>query len=785
MKNSVRVLFQAVVIIVIVGIIGFLWIGPLSKAQIRDKKINEKDSILLEKNGRLEPPISDGIYTIEASELGIVSDSDVKNISPARSLEVAADLGIESEPNGTSATANPLSGNGRIKGNIQPNGDVDLFSFSATAGDKVYSAVMTSFSSNASSDSQLRLIGTDGVTEIEFDDDDGTFGGFSSTIAGATLPSSGIYFLRVNHTSPTNQLRPYELYFQLQSGTPTAEIEPNDSPATANPLPMSGWVSGARNPADATEVDWYSMNLNTGDTVYFSLDLDPERDNVQWNGGLGIALFGDAGNQILVADDSSVGSSTNPLSEATFMTVKTAGTYYAFVDSFTASTGGPTATYTLSVSVVPAVNRGVNCTTYTSTDVPKVIPAAGGLVSSTITVPGNPRIADVDLIVNLDHLTMRDVDAHLRSPAGNDNGIFTDIGASATGGQTMMDTIFNDEAGIPPIFSVLKGAILKPELTYRLDWFDGEDAGGVWSLDLRDDTNNPEGGNLTGWALRICEQPSSPTGIQTIYSENFESNNGGFTHSGVTDEWEYGLPNVVADPGVNPVASFQDCASGINCWKTDLDNTYDINSNQNLESPPIFIPPGSTGVNLSWAMRYQMENATFDHAWVEVLESGNPANIRRVWEWTGPTMTDAVGTPVENIGASAGWGTYSADISSFAGTSVIVRFHLDSDTSVNFGGLAIDDLRITRLVTAAPSLVVVKAQDQNGRGVGNVRVILTEQNGTPHYAITNSFGFAPFEGILSQQNVTISGTSKRYTFSDVMIPITGDTFVMWNGTPNF
>ncbi len=187
----------------------------------------------------------------------------------------------------------------------------------------------------------------DGTTLIEFDDDDGAIGGLSSTIASATLASAGTYFLEVRHFSATNQLRPYDLHFRLQSGAPTPEVESNDTPATANPLPANGWVSGARNPAAATEQDWFSFTAAAGDTVFLSLDLDPERDNVQWNGRLGIALFGDANNQILVVDDASAGSVANPLSEAMFLTVKTAGTYFAFVDSATAATGGPTATYTL------------------------------------------------------------------------------------------------------------------------------------------------------------------------------------------------------------------------------------------------------------------------------------------------------------------------------------------------------------------------------------------------------------------------------------------------------
>ena len=102
-------------------------------------------------------------------------------------------------------------------------------------------------------------------------------------------------------------------------------------------------MSGARNPAAATEQDWFSLTLNAGDTVYLGLDLDPERDGVTWNGRLGFGLFGDGANQILVVDDAGAAETPNPTipSEAMFFTVKTAGTYFAFVDSATAATGGP------------------------------------------------------------------------------------------------------------------------------------------------------------------------------------------------------------------------------------------------------------------------------------------------------------------------------------------------------------------------------------------------------------------------------------------------------------
>jgi hypothetical protein len=136
-----------------------------------------------------------------------------------------------------------------------------------------------------------------------------------------------------------------------------------------------------------------------------------------------------------------------------------------------------------------------------------------------------------------------------------------------------------------------------------------------------------------------------------------------------------------------------------------------------------------------------------------------------------------------NIPASAGWGRYGADISEFAGKIIQVSFHLESDNSVNFGGFAVDDVSVRALAPAAPSIVTGKVETAAGRGIPNVQVTLTEQNGTKHIAISNSFGYFRFFAILSQQNVTLNAVSKRYSFTNVPIALYGDTFVSWTGTP--
>ncbi|MCX7562549.1 choice-of-anchor D domain-containing protein [Xanthomonadaceae bacterium XH05] len=641
--------------------------------------------------------------------------------------------GGEVEPNGTSATATPLDGRqGVIRADVWPAADVDVYAIQANAGDRIYAATMTSFTSSGNVDTQLRVLASDGTTVIELDEDDGSMAAQSSSIAGATLPATGTYYLQVNAFSTTTTIRPYELHYRLQSGTPTPEVEPNDTPATANPLPANGWVSGTRSPAAATEQDWYSLSLNAGDSVFLSLDADPERDNVQWDGRLGFALFGDASNQILVVNDLSTGSAANPLSEALFITVKEAGTYFAFVDSASAAVGGPTATYHLSVTVHPAADEGVNCTTYTSTNVPVTLGPGAGLASSSITVPGNPRIADIDVSIQLNHALMQDLDVSLRSPSGNDVGLFTDIGANATGGQSQMDTVFDDEAAIPPTFTVLRGLSLKPELNYRLSWFDGENAGGTWTLDLRDDATNASGGTLTGWSMRICEPPPPPTCAAgftpvTVYSTDFESGAAGFTSSGTANEWELGLPATIPTSAVPPVAAFNSCASGTNCWKTDLDGTYDANSSQDLLSPNINLAGLQPPVLVRWSHRYQMENASFDRYHVDFRQVGGASPVR-LFEWRDGSMSNPAGNPAVNIPAASGWGQKVVRADALAGLNTELVFHVDSDGSVNYAGVAIDDVSVTACRAMSADLAITKT---NG-------VTTSTPGGSTTYTITSS-----------------------------------------------
>lgn len=688
------------------------------------------------------------------------------NIAPEA---VGTDQGTESEPNNTAATADILTGtDGKIKASLYSGTslpvatDPDWFAFTTTAANsRIYAAIMNIASGNQ--DSVLEVIASDGTTVLELDDQDGSLGPNSSSIAGTLLATPGTYYLRVTNFSTTQAITPYDLYFAVRSGATTVETEPNNS-GTPQALPASQYVNGAIDPVGDT--DTFTFTANAGDTVFLSQDLDPERNTTTFNGRIGIGLFGTPPNFLVTSD---AGTFDTIDSEAMIMTVKTTGTYTIYVDSQTAGQGGPTATYAFSVTTIPA-NAPGTCTTYTNSTPTALADLA--LTSSSITIPDSKIIRSLKVTTDITHTNYPDLDVHLRSPSNNDNGLFSDVGiATQTGAQ---NTRFDEETGAVPLaFTVNNGVIWRPEPAYRLNWFNGENSLGTWTLDLRDDlaTNT---GTLNSWSLEVCEEPATPAGT-LIYSENFETGNGGYTSSGTANEWEYGTPTTPAQTATAPfTAPFIGCASGTSCWKTDLDNTYNISSSQNLTSSVLNLTQFQGPIKLYWQQRYQMESAAFDHIWVNVTEVGNPANTRMVWHADNQNMSEAVGSgaSLANIPMSAGWGRYNADISDFAGKVIQITFHLDSDGSNNYGGWAIDDVQLYTLSpTAANVGVSGRVIDAKGNAISRAIVTLTGSDGIMRSVKTNTFGYYRFETVEVGDTYILNAERKGYLFSPRVLSV--------------
>jgi uncharacterized repeat protein (TIGR01451 family) len=619
----------------------------------------------------------------------------------------------EVEPNDTPATAQSLPGTPvRVRGSlyrapfVAGNTDVDVFSFTAGAGDRVYAATMTALS-GGSTDTLLDIIDVDGTTVLETDDEDGAIGGSASNIAGTVLATGGTYFVRVRPFSVAfnGTIRPYDLYVRVLSGSPTPEIEPNDNGGTPNPLPPNGWVSGVIGTAGDT--DTFSLAASAGDTIVAILDVDPERDAPEWNARLGIGLFN---NFFLVVNGSSVGGTfddANP-SEAFFMTVKTSGTYVIYVDEPTTG-GAANFTYHLSVSVIPG--RARTCTSYAGTTGPIT---DFGTTDFTVAVPDLRTIDYLKVSLAATQTATADLDVSLISPDGNEVFLFDDP-PNTVSPAPQINLILEDEAAIAiGQFFIDSGMHYAPELAGRLEYFKGMQAQGAWTLRVRDDTAGNTG-TVNSWSLEVCEPAPRPACLvpgpleTTVFSSDFESGDGGFTHSGTADEWERGLPTFA------PITSAH---SGTNAWKTDLDNTYDLNANNNLVSPTLDLTTTTGRITLNWWQKFQMESASFDTYWVEVRQVGVPANSRRLFSWTGATMTRAVGNPLVTIQQSAGWGLVQADISDFAGMNAEVVFHVESDNTLVFAGVAIDDVVVTSCAVVA------------GASVSNVGITKTDNQGT-------------------------------------------------------
>jgi hypothetical protein len=284
----------------------------------------------------------------------------------------------ETEPNNTSGTANTLdltsTSCATISGAINPGGDIDFFTFTATAGSRVWIETDTGGAQNAganSRDTVIDLLAADGTTVIENDDDDGTGNGgdgtvetgLASMIGGRTLTLGGTYFIRVRAFSATGIINPYRMFVVLTNNAPVAETEPNNTPGTANPIVTGSTATGLFSGSIGVggDVDYYSVVATAGNIVYFNVDADPERD------GTGTDLvveFRDPADTLLLSVDSSItGSAANPAAEGANFTIATSGTYLIKVRHFSLTGTG---TYHIMVSACSSdAAGGGGCTSIT------------------------------------------------------------------------------------------------------------------------------------------------------------------------------------------------------------------------------------------------------------------------------------------------------------------------------------------------------------------------------------------------------------------------------------
>ncbi|MBN2390363.1 MAG: carboxypeptidase regulatory-like domain-containing protein, partial [Anaerolineae bacterium] len=169
--------------------------------------------------------------------------------------------------------------------------------------------------------------------------------------------------------------------------------------------------------------------------------------------------------------------------------------------------------------------------------------------------------------------------------------------------------------------------------------------------------------------MEACSAPGYE--IPYIHLDDFESDDGGYTVSGVpADHWQWGSP--VTWPG--------SCAAGVHCWGTNLTGNYANNAAAVLTSPVIDLSTASAPLAANWRQAWHLESATWDHGYAEISINGGPWQV--MWQHTGGTI-------------QVDWTKMSYDISAAAGGSVQFRFRLTSDSSLNYAGYYIDLVNIT------------------------------------------------------------------------------------------
>ncbi len=297
-----------------------------------------------------------------------------------------------------------------------------------------------------------------------------------------------------------------------------------------------------------------------------------------------------------------------------------------------------------------------------------------------------------------------------------------------------------------------------------------------------------------------CSPGSTPV---TVYSEDFESGAGGWTHSAGqgSDTWTLSSSN----PHSGSMAFHADDVASI--------------SDQYLVSPAIVLPSGQSPLTLQFWNYQAMEDRSggcFDGGILEISTDGGST-----WDYINSgLLTDAYDGPISTnwgnpLGGVAAWcGDPQAylnsivDIDAYAGQSVQFRFRLATDSSEGRPGWDVDDVTVQACASSANSAPVAVADvysttqalaltvaapgildnDTDGDGDGLTAVLDTTTshgalllNGDGSFVYTPTLGFAgddtftyhAHDGLAGSNVVTVTITVLN------MAPVAvADTFTM-------
>lgn len=170
--------------------------------------------------------------------------------------------------------------------------------------------------------------------------------------------------------------------------------------------------------------------------------------------------------------------------------------------------------------------------------------------------------------------------------------------------------------------------------------------------------------------------------LYTVWKDDFEQGDTGWTHGGVNDDWAIGAPT---GQGTDPASAY----SGSNVLGNDLNGSYQPSTDNFVESPTIHCG-GCRGAHLQLRRWLAVEDATYDHA--TILVNGQQVYANPVGEGVGGAL------PKDPL-----WEFEDYDISAIAdGHDVKIRFELNSDQGAEYGGWNVDDVAIVTPAEPVP-----------------------------------------------------------------------------------
>ena len=151
--------------------------------------------------------------------------------------------------------------------------------------------------------------------------------------------------------------------------------------------------------------------------------------------------------------------------------------------------------------------------TQSSTDVPKAI-TDNGNINSTLNFAANGTITDANLTFSITHTWDDDIEIRLTSPSVATQLLLNDCGGS---GDNFTNTVIDEDSGNTLncnqgqgefAAAPFTGSYVSPG-TGTMDAFDGSSSGGVWTLNVTDDSSICTG-TLNSWSLTLAGNSPLP-----------------------------------------------------------------------------------------------------------------------------------------------------------------------------------------------------------------------------------------------------------------------------------